>query len=107
MRATLLGLGAVLVLAVTATLAKADPYPCPYITRQAPDACGPGYYCYNYRGAVYGPNYAVRPPWEPFNGFRPCLQCPQPAPASFGMNPFVRSPRDYFMVEPPRSTSGW
>lgn len=106
MRATLLGLVAVLVLGATATVVQADPpyyYPC---IRQAPDACGPGYFCTNYCGCVYGPNYCVRPPWEPFNGFRPCLQQQQQAP-SITVNPFVRSPRDFFMMETAGSYSGW
>src|ERR1700682_6489854 len=60
MKSTLLGLGALFLLLAGATLAQADPpYYFPFV-RQAPDACGPGYYCNNYCGCVYGPNYCVR-----------------------------------------------
>jgi hypothetical protein len=111
MRATILWLGALLVIGAAASQVQADPYSCPYIFRQAPDMCGTGYFCTNYCGAVYGPNYCVRPPWEPFNGFRPCLEKPQQQQHQASpilSNPFVRSPRDFFMMEPAgRSGSGW
>jgi hypothetical protein len=101
MKATLYGLAAVLLVAATATVGHADPY---YWRTypQAPDACRPGYYCTNYCGAVYGPNYCLRPPFEPWNGFRPNLnqQC-GPNMAGFPAHPFARSPRDYFMYGDP------
>ena len=101
MRQTLLGFGALLLLVAGASLAQADPYYYPYI-RQAPDACGPGNYCTNYCGCPYGPNYWVRPPWEPFNGFRPNLLNQQNGNgAVFAVHPFARSPRDFFMVGDP------
>jgi hypothetical protein len=89
---------------------------------QAPDACGPGYYVVNQCGAVYGPNYMIRPPYLPFQGMvfppklpvpgfpgcAPGMGCPPGcAPgvgmgmgqgaAGFGTHPFTRSPRDWFM----------
>ena len=104
MKATLLGFGALLLVVAGASVAQADPYYYPYI-RQAPDACGPGYYCTNYCGCPYGPNYCVRPPWEPFNGFRPSLQQNPSeqggAGAGFSVHPFARSPRDFFMMGDP------
>ena len=99
MKATLLALGTVLVAAAATMPVHADPYYPPSRVRQAPDMCGPGYYCSNPYGMVYGPNYCVRPPWEPFNGFRPNLQKDNCPPALFPMHLFVRSPRDYFMVD--------
>jgi hypothetical protein len=102
MKATLPWLGALLFVAVTVPPAKANPpyYPC--YRPQAPDACGPGFYCTNPYGAVYGPNYYVRPPFEPFNGFRPSpsslqQQQQQGGDCSFPVHPFARSPRDFFM----------
>jgi hypothetical protein len=83
--------------------------------RIAPDMCGPYFYCTN--GCTwYGPSYCVRPPFEPFNGIRPCGNMPPPngmvppTPMQFAtqqamgggqvalpINPWTRSPRDYFM----------
>jgi len=105
MKATLSWLAA-LVLAVTAcSVARANPYPYYYPPYpQAPDACGPGYFCTNYCGAVYGPNYCLRPPFPPFNGFRPCYSSPGQEGGAGGMpgypvHPFAHSPRDFFMVD--------
>ena len=80
----------------------------------APDACGPGYYCVCPDGQVFGPNYCVRPCFEPFQGIRPCVYPVQggrfvvspPPPqqqqrsqeAQFPYHPFARGPRDFFMV---------
>jgi hypothetical protein len=100
MKTTLSGLAALLLLTAGASLGYADPYYYPFV-RQAPDACGPGFYCTNYCGCVYGPNYYVRPPWEPFNGFRPCLQQDQQQAPGYGIHPFARSPRDFFMLGDP------
>jgi hypothetical protein len=87
---------------------------CP--VRVAPDTCGPYFYCTN--GCTwYGPSYCVRPPFEPFNGILPGKGCPPglpkapPTPMQFAVeqqqlqqpnvalpiNPWTRSPRDYFM----------
>jgi hypothetical protein len=76
--------------------------------RVAPDMCGGYFYCTN--GCTwYGPSYCVRPPFEPFNGIRPT---PPPTPVQFAaqkgllggpagvalpINPWTRSPRDFFM----------
>ena len=49
---------------------QAGPLPC---RPPAPDACGPGYFAANPCGALYGPNYYLRPPW-----------CPDLASASLG-----------------------
>ncbi|HEV3080442.1 MAG TPA: hypothetical protein VGY66_11705 [Gemmataceae bacterium] len=107
MKATLVWFAA-LFLAVTAcSLAQADPYPYyPGYTPQAPDACGPGFYCTNYCGQAYGPNYCLQPGWPPFNGFRPCLSSQNgngngngAGGAAFRMHPFAHGPRDFFMVD--------
>jgi hypothetical protein len=108
MKRTLLAVGALVVTLVVLPSAKANP-PFPYYPPQAPNACGPGFYCTNGYGMVYGPNYWVRPPFEPFQGFRPPVnpsggrgcgcggeQGPGGVPA-FPMHPFARSPRDFFM----------
>jgi hypothetical protein len=95
MKAVLPWLAAILITMTAGSLAKADPYyyyPC---RPQAPDACGMGYYCPNYCGAIYGPNYNVYPPFPPFNGVRPDLGgC-----AKFPTHPFAHGPRDFFMVQ--------
>jgi hypothetical protein len=91
--------------------------------RQAPDMCGGYFYCTN--GCQwYGPSYCVRPPFEPFNGVQPLGVKPPPTPMQFAaqkgygpmpgypygpaqppgppnvalpINPWTRSPRDFFM----------
>ena len=89
----------------------------------APDAYGPGYYVMAPDGQMIGPNYWLRPGFEPFKGVRPTVtpvrtmgpngpswqfqtngpqmpqmqQRPQPSGDLFRYNPFVRSPRDFFM----------
>ena len=67
MKATTPWLGSVIVAALAASAAAAQ---CPggHAIRQAPDACGPGYYAPNEYGLWFGPNYDVRPPCRPFNG---------------------------------------
>lgn len=71
----------------------------------APDMCGPGFYCVNPNGVMYGPNYCVQPPFPPFNGLIPQPGCgntgrPSQFPGmSFPTHPFSRSPRDFFMVD--------
>src|ERR1700724_3354029 len=43
--------------------------PRPIYVPQAPNACtSPGYYYYNDCGLLYGPNYCLRPTFEPFQG---------------------------------------
>src|SRR5262245_16856043 len=39
----------------------------------APDACGPGFYVLCADGQTIGPNYWLRPGFEPFQGIRPCV----------------------------------
>jgi hypothetical protein len=107
MKATVLGLAAVLLAGITASSANANP--------QAPDACGPGFYARNCCGQWYGPNYCLRPCYPPFNGL-----LPRPANGSngdpsgsnggpggafggipiFPTHPCARSPRDFFMLDP-------
>src|SRR5205085_9117395 len=79
MKATVVWLGALLGLTGSASLAQAQYY-CPpaYGRPQAPDACGPGFFSACPCGDIYGPNYCLRPPFEPFNGVRPCPQAPPP-----------------------------
>ena len=75
------------------------PYP------QNPDACGPGFYVVNGCGAVYGPNYWLRPCCPPFNGILPSLKpCPEKQAGygqvpGFPTHPYARGPRDYFMID--------
>jgi hypothetical protein len=89
--------GALLVAAALTAGAQANPYYWPSLP-QAPDACGPGFYSTNPYGMVYGPNYYLRPPWEPFNGIRPPMNS-QPCGGGFGR--YIRSPRDFFMYDLP------
>ena len=77
----------------------------------APDACGPGYYVYYPNGQYAGPNYWVRPCFEPFQGIRPTvipiqggkfavtpqIQPKAPAEPQYPYHPYVRGPRDFFM----------
>ena len=92
----------------------------------APDACGPGFYTFCPDGTYLGPNYYLRPPWEPFNGMRPTKPGGPPMagiPGQYGMpggpklpplggpaqlpmvvfptHPYARSPRDFFMYGDP------
>jgi hypothetical protein len=70
MKATASLLAALVLAAAAVPAAHADNplFPkCP----QAPDMCGPGYYATNNCGALYGPNYCVRPAHPPFNGLLP------------------------------------
>jgi hypothetical protein len=70
----------------------------------APDACGPGYYVYCPNGQTIGPNYYLRPCFEPFQGVRPTvyqvnggLTCLPQREAQYPYHPFARGPRDFFM----------
>jgi hypothetical protein len=120
MRISAIGLGVLLGVALAGELASAQPY---YPSRpQAPDACGPGYYCTGPCGMTYGPGYCVKPCFPPFQGVLPGPPpgtqpggpwgwCPPPAGAArapgappgppgsptFPTHPYARSPRDYFM----------
>jgi hypothetical protein len=107
MKTIVSGLGVLLLLGAAGTAAHAQSWGwnAPFV----PDACGPGSYCRGPCGAVYGPNYCVRPPFEPFNGFVPpvCHGCNNgayggpPASPVFPTHPYARSPRDYFMIDLP------
>ncbi len=117
MKATVLGLAAVLFAGLAATSANANPNVLPGHP-QAPDACGPGYYAPNCCGQWYGPNYCLRPCYPPFNGLLPCPArpgngngngngngasggpgCATPGIPAFPTHPFARSPRDFFMQD--------
>ena len=74
----------------------------------APDACNPGFYLYCPNGQAIGPNYCLRPCFEPFNGVRPNVQftpggqivqpqAGQAQQAGYPYHPYARSPRDFFM----------
>jgi hypothetical protein len=79
----------------------------------APDMRGPGFFIWCPNGQTIGPNYCVRPCFEPFNGVRPCVYPigkefvvtpapptfqPQPRPQEgYPYHPYARSPRDFFM----------
>jgi hypothetical protein len=107
-KAKLLWFGALAAVALAAADARAQYYPGPqpYPVRVAPDMCNPGVVYYD--GCTWRlPSYCVYPPFEPFNGFRPCLPTPcqfagqwqqqQMGNVAFPVNPWTRSPRDYFM----------
>lgn len=77
-----------------------------YYIPKAPDMTGPGFYYTNSCGVTYGPNYCVTPPFAPCNGPLPPFasgamnQKPKGYPGmSFPTHPYVRSSRDYFMVD--------
>lgn len=77
-----------------------------YYIPKAPDMTGPGFYYTNCYGVTYGPNYCVTPPFPPCNGPLPpfsaggMCQKPKGFPGmSFPTHPYVRSSRDYFMVD--------
>lgn len=103
MKATILSLGAALLLAAAATRSPAQFFPYYAPKPAAPDACGPGYYCTNPCGMMYGPNYCLRPWFAPYNGERP--NCgnggggPGLGPVGFPTHPYARSPRDFFMMD--------
>jgi hypothetical protein len=111
MKATVSWLGVLLLAGAAVPAVHAQPNP--YCNRPAPDACGPGFYCQGPGpcGAVYGPNYCVRPGFEPFQGYLPpaqhqmhgwpgmqAAQGPLASPV-FPTHPYARGPRDYFMLE--------
>ena len=101
MKATVSFSAALLVSVLATSLAHADPYYSPVFHTPlpvAPDACGPGFYAVCPNGVVYGPNYWLRPPWEPFNGPAfPMGARPSKPPVGFPSHPYVRGPRDFFM----------
>jgi hypothetical protein len=96
MTAIRLCLGALLLGTLGAASASAQPCYAPI--PQAPDACGPGHYCYNWCGMAYGPSWCVYPPFAPFQGAIPGPKnCALNSP-TFPTHPYARSPRDYFMI---------
>src|ERR1700676_2458233 len=67
-KATYLGPGVLLLAITAAPVAYAITNFSPVFKRPlpiAPDACGEGFYTTGPDGTVYGPNYCVRPPFEP------------------------------------------
>ncbi|MCI0685416.1 MAG: hypothetical protein L0Y71_25225 [Gemmataceae bacterium] len=72
----------------------------------APDAFGPGFYVWCPDGQTIGPNYWLRPCFEPYNGIRPPVYRIQGGRPEFGpaqptpgypYHPYARGPRDFFM----------
>jgi hypothetical protein len=104
-------LAALLCACLSASFAHAQCYsPPPPRCVPAPDACGPGFYTWCPDGSYLGPNYYLRPPWEPFNGILPqrghggAPIAPklgglggQKPMVIFPTHPYARSPRDFFM----------
>jgi hypothetical protein len=99
MKSYLTYLGAVLVLAVGASVSPAQyPFPvrpapiyCPAPPLPAPDLCG---------SQAFGPAYSVYPPFPPFQGMLPVPNGGgQQGPTLFGSHAFIRSPRDFYMVD--------
>jgi hypothetical protein len=133
MKKTACWLAALLSVGLSASHAHAQirvQYPPPWPPQPrlpVPDACGPGFYVFCPDGSYLGPNYYLRPPFEPFNGMRPqnCKGPPmQGIPGQYGAgpggpalpavpgmggppqqkpmvafptHPYARSPRDFFM----------
>jgi len=90
MKATISGMGAVLLALALTTGAQAwHDYSPPPVNAFTPSCCYP---CSNM--GFYGPCNNWPPYCQPFQGFRP------PASTSAPVYSFARSPRDYFMVEP-------
>ena len=95
---------------LTASTASADPYCAPAFRvplPSGPDARGPGFYAACPGGMVYGPNYWLRPPTEPFNGpvflvgqkiMSEKLGAQAAPPPAFPTNPYIRGPRKLLHV---------
>jgi hypothetical protein len=99
MKATIRCAGVLLGTVLAAAHASADTYWSPVYRAPhpvAPDACGPGFYAVGPCGAVYGPNYWLRPAGEPFVGY-PTPPARQFQGPSYPTHPFARGPRDFFM----------
>ena len=126
MRMTARWIAALLCAGLSGSFAHAQYYPpVPPPCVPAPDACGPGFYTFCPDGTYLGPNYCLRPPWEPFNGMRPTKPGGPPMagiPGQYGLaggpklpkipgmggpaqlpmvvfptHPYAHGPRDYFM----------
>lgn len=111
MRTTFPWIGGLLCACLSGSLVHAQPYYNPYynpycgfIYRRAPDCGNPGYYVVNQFGMVYGPNYYVVPPFQPFNGIMPPLpkpqKVPQPPPVPCAANPYGYAPGSPGMAAP-------
>ncbi len=75
------------------------PLPCPPV-RTAPDMYAPSYYYTD--GYSWYPYYCVYPSFQPVGGIVPTPQASggggqQQANTAFPINPWTRSPRDFFM----------
>ncbi len=100
---------ALLLAGVSASVAQAQypfpvrplPYYCPVPPLSAPDMRSGGFYTPNNCGLVYGPGYCVTPPFPPFQGMLPIPGCANSPAAqrAFPSHPYVRSPRDFFMID--------
>jgi hypothetical protein len=103
------GLGALLLVIGAASVASAQFYP----PSLPPSPYAPWSYCPGgsgmYSNAFCGPNL----PPAPFGGvgppaFLPLKNCcPASCGPQFGINPYLRSPRDYFMLDLNRSPTGF
>ena len=96
--------GTFVVLSMAASAAPAQTFCSPVFhvpLPQAPDARGPGFYAACPNGGLYGPNYCLRPPTEPFQGPMFLVgqnqNMGQGNMGSFPSHPYVRGPRDFFM----------
>ncbi len=121
MKSLVLGAAALLLACLVVSPSHANPWA--VYPPVAPDVCGGGgWYNTGPYGMTYGPNYWLRPAWEPFNGFgNPyAAQGGQggqgggypgmpgygsgngnglPQSPLFPSHPYARSPRDYFMLD--------
>ena len=77
---------------------RPQPMYCPAPPLRAPDMCGPGFCIPNCYGGYYYPSYNVTPPFPPFQGVLP-IPAGAAGHARFPSHPYVRSPRDFFMVD--------
>jgi hypothetical protein len=90
--------GLLVVLACTATARAQQPcYPGYAAGPQFPGAYAPGFTGYNGYGAGFAPSYGPNPPFPPFNGMLP--PAPWQQSNRFPSHPYVRGPRDYFMID--------
>jgi hypothetical protein len=65
----------------------------------APSMTGPGCFGAGQFGQVYGPNYcACAPGFPPYSGVTPQAGMGFSGGPQFRVHPFVRSPRDFFMM---------
>jgi hypothetical protein len=98
MKATLIWLGGLLLIAASTSLAQAHPF-CHSCGSQPQVAWGSGYAYPNWGGGNYGCNYCPQMPPQPYSGFLPGAGIPCQKVPGFPMHPYARSPRDFFMVD--------